>query len=82
MKRTYTIPDMWGLVTVEGGVADLHMEVELADRGIVVRLLNLAGDELSLGGIDLPTLTGYARMSTHGLQLPDALKNLKQQSAE
>lgn len=82
MKRVYDIVDMWRMVPVEGGVADLKMEVEFVDRGVLLTIRNLSGEILTQGGIDIPTLMGYARMEANGLTLPDALKNLKQQSAE
>lgn len=74
MKRVYDIVDIWRMVPVEGGVADLKMEVELVDRGALVTIRNLSGDVLCSGGLDIPTLMGFGRMSEMGVSLPNSLK--------
>jgi len=84
MKRVYDIVDIYGIRPWVGGQpVDLKLEVELVENGVITRLFDLEGNEISKGGLDKSLLVGYAKAGLAGLNLPGTIaKTLKQQSAE
>jgi len=62
MKRVYDIVDLHDMAPSEVP-RDLKMEVELVDRGVMIRIRDLQGNQISEGGVDIPTLIAHGRRS-------------------
>jgi len=62
MKRVYDIVDLHNMAPSEVP-RDLKLELEFIDRGVRVVIRDLQGNQISEGGLDIPTLIGYGRQS-------------------
>ena len=66
MKKIYDIVDTGGFKPGETP-ADLKLVVTFLDRGMHVAVTDLQGKMLSEGGIDVPTMIGFAKASLLGM---------------